>query len=213
MAAAQSRCGLDVQQTSVQQLTHLICPSRSSLVSKPIYCFCCHRIIIQHIQLGHHSMREKELSNILIAPKFNQLQWMSRSSSCCIDLEQIIVRRSSAVKLMRRHHESVDDTDDGTISTAWPSLNLSGMYPSLSAPTTHGCPSATKHMSPMYTTDVTATNTLHVVSAARAWNALASSVRSAPSLLQFRRDLQTALHVSVIVLFTIVSCCVTDCNR
>ena len=30
--------------------------------------------------------------------------------------------------------------------------------------------------------------------------------------LQFRRDLKTALHVSVIVLFTIVSSCVTDCN-
>ena len=50
------------------------------------------------------------------------------------------------------------------------------------------------------------------VTAARAWNALPSSVRSAPSLLQFRRDLKTALHVSVIVLFTIVSSCVTDCN-
>jgi len=31
---------------------------------------------------------------------------------------------------------------------------------------------------------------------------MSSSVRSAPSLLQFRRDLKTALHVSVIVLFT-----------
>ena len=39
---------------------------------------------------------------------------------------------------------------------------------------------------------------------------LDSSVRSAPSLLQFRRDLKTALHVSVIVLFTIVSSCVTQ---
>ena len=47
---------------------------------------------------------------------------------------------------------------------------------------------------------------------ARAWNALPSSVRSAPSLLQFRRDLKTALHVLVIVLFTIVSSCETDCN-
>ena len=42
--------------------------------------------------------------------------------------------------------------------------------------------------------------------------ALPSSVRSAPSLLQFRRDLNTALHVSVIVLFTVVSGYVTDCN-
>jgi len=51
------------------------------------------------------------------------------------------------------------------------------------------------------------------VTAARAWNALPSSVRSAPSsLLQFRRDLKTALHVSLIVLFTVVSSCVTDCN-
>jgi len=34
------------------------------------------------------------------------------------------------------------------------------------------------------------------VTAARAWNALSSSVRSAPSLLQFRRDLKTALFQS-----------------
>jgi len=50
------------------------------------------------------------------------------------------------------------------------------------------------------------------VTAARSWNALPSSVRSAPSLLQFCRDLKTALHVSVIVLFAIVFGCVTDCN-
>jgi len=34
------------------------------------------------------------------------------------------------------------------------------------------------------------------VTAAQAWNALPSSVRSAPSLLQFRRDLRTALFQS-----------------
>ena len=34
------------------------------------------------------------------------------------------------------------------------------------------------------------------VTAARAWNALPSSVRSAPSLLQFRRDLKTTLFQS-----------------
>jgi len=34
------------------------------------------------------------------------------------------------------------------------------------------------------------------VTAARAWNALPSSVRSAPSVLQFRRDLKTALFQS-----------------
>jgi len=34
------------------------------------------------------------------------------------------------------------------------------------------------------------------VTAARAWNALPSSIRSAPSLLQFRRDLKTALFQS-----------------
>ena len=53
------------------------------------------------------------------------------------------------------------------------------------------------------------------VIAARAWNALPSSVRSAPSLLQFRRELKTALHVSVIVYsspVTTVPSCVTDCN-
>jgi len=34
-------------------------------------------------------------------------------------------------------------------------------------------------------------------------NALPSSVRSVPLLLQFRRDLKTAVHVSVIVLVQI----------
>ena len=34
------------------------------------------------------------------------------------------------------------------------------------------------------------------VTAARAWNSLPSCVRSAPSLLQFRRDLKTALFQS-----------------
>jgi len=48
------------------------------------------------------------------------------------------------------------------------------------------------------------------VTAARVWNALPSSVRSAASLLQFLCNLKTAL--SVIILFTIVSSCVTDCN-
>ena len=54
------------------------------------------------------------------------------------------------------------------------------------------------------------------VTAARAWDALPSSVRSVPSsLLQFRRDLKTRPQdgtVSVIVLFTTVSSCVTDCT-
>jgi len=37
----------------------------------------------------HHSMREEILSNILVEPTFNQLQWMSPSSSCCINLKHI----------------------------------------------------------------------------------------------------------------------------
>ena len=64
----------------------------------------------------------------------------------------------------------------------------------------------------MHTRRTTLGDRAFPVTAARAWNALPSSVRSAPSLLQFRRDFKTALHVSVIVLFTIVSSCVTDCN-
>jgi len=39
-----------------------------------INCLCHHRIIIQHIPLGHHSMREEIRSNIFVAPTFNQLQ-------------------------------------------------------------------------------------------------------------------------------------------
>jgi len=43
------------------------------------------------------------------------------------------------------------------------------------------------------------------VTAARAWNALPSSVRSAPSsLLQFRRDLKTALHVFFIFCYSTI---------
>jgi len=49
------------------------------------------------------------------------------------------------------------------------------------------------------------------VAAARAWNDLPPSVRSAPSLLQFRRDLKMVLFQSLYS-FTIVSSCVTDSN-
>jgi len=49
------------------------------------------------------------------------------------------------------------------------------------------------------------------------WQVASSSSSSShthphPSLLQFRRDLKTALHVSVIVVFTVVFGCVTDYN-
>jgi len=47
------------------------------------------------------------------------------------------------------------------------------------------------------------------MTAARAWNSLPSSVRSAPSLLQFRRDLKTALFQSS---YSSLFGCVTDCN-
>ena len=76
-------------QTSVQKQTHLLCPFSFQFSLETIYCFRCHRIIIQHIPLRYHSMTEKELSNILHAPTFNQLQWMSTSSFCCINLEHI----------------------------------------------------------------------------------------------------------------------------
>jgi len=74
MAAPESRCGLEVQQTSVQNRPIFFARSRSSLVLKPFTVFACHRMIIQRIPLGHHSTREKELSNILSAPTFNRLQ-------------------------------------------------------------------------------------------------------------------------------------------
>ena len=84
---------------------------------------------------------------------------------------------------------------------------------------TEMCPNThthTRYMRPLLVIPSTRRTTLgdraFPVTAARAWNALPSSVRSAPSLLQFRRDLKTALHVSVIVLFTIVFGCVTDCS-
>jgi len=76
MAAPEFRHGLEVQQTSVQKQSkeHLLCPFPFQFSLETINCLCHHRIIIQHIPLGHHSMREEILSNILVAPTFNQLQ-------------------------------------------------------------------------------------------------------------------------------------------
>ena len=73
-AAPDLRHGLEVQRTSVQKQTHLLCPFTFQLGLETINCPCHHRIIIQHIPLGHHSMREEIFSNIPVAPTFNQLQ-------------------------------------------------------------------------------------------------------------------------------------------
>ena len=74
MAAPEFRYGLEVQQTSVQKQTHLLCPFPFQFSLETINCLCHHRIIFQHIPLGHHSMREEILSNILVAPttSFNE---------------------------------------------------------------------------------------------------------------------------------------------
>ena len=71
MAAPEFRYGLEVQQTSVQKQTHLLCPFPFQFSLETINCLCHHRIIIQHIPLGHHSIREEILPNILVAPTFN----------------------------------------------------------------------------------------------------------------------------------------------
>jgi len=71
MAAPEFRYGLEVQQTSVQKHTHLLCPFPFQFSLETINCLCHHRIIIQHIPLKHHSMREV-LFNILVAPTFNE---------------------------------------------------------------------------------------------------------------------------------------------
>ena len=78
MAAPDLRHGLEVQRTSVQKQTHLLCPFTFQLGLETMNCLCHHRIIIQHIPLGHHSMREEIFSNIPVAPTFNQLQWLHR---------------------------------------------------------------------------------------------------------------------------------------
>ena len=59
MAAPELRYGLEVQQTSVQKQTHLLCPFPFQFGLETINCLCHHRIIIQHVPLGHHSMREE----------------------------------------------------------------------------------------------------------------------------------------------------------
>ena len=72
MAAPEFRYGLEVQQTSVQKHTHLLCPFPFQFSLETINCLCHHSIIIQHIPLKHHSMREEVLFNILVAPTFNE---------------------------------------------------------------------------------------------------------------------------------------------
>ena len=63
-AAPELRHGPEVQRTSVQKQTHLLCPFTFQFGLETINCLCHHRIIIQHIPLGHHSMGEEILSNI-----------------------------------------------------------------------------------------------------------------------------------------------------
>ena len=70
-AAPESRHSLEAQRTSVQKQTHLLCPFPFQFSLETIKCLRHHRIIIQHIPLGHHSIREEILCNILIAPTFN----------------------------------------------------------------------------------------------------------------------------------------------
>jgi len=67
MAATESRYGLEVQQTSEYQSKNrpiFFCPFSFQFSLETICCFCCHRFIMQHIPLGHHSMREKGLSTV-----------------------------------------------------------------------------------------------------------------------------------------------------
>ena len=78
-AALELRHGPEAQRTSVQKQTHLLCPFTFQFDLETINCLCHHRIIIQHIPLGHHSMREEILSNIAVAPTFNQLQLINFS--------------------------------------------------------------------------------------------------------------------------------------
>ena len=52
MAAPEFRYGLEVQQTSVQKQSHLLCLFPFQFSLETINCLCRHRIIIQHIPLG-----------------------------------------------------------------------------------------------------------------------------------------------------------------
>jgi len=76
MAAPESRYGLEVQQTSVKNRPIFFARSRPSLVLKPFTVFAATESLsnIPHIPFGHHSMRERVLSNVLVAPTFNRLQ-------------------------------------------------------------------------------------------------------------------------------------------
>ena len=70
MAAPESHYGFEVQQTSVQNRPIFFARSRSSLVLKPFTVFAITESAYSTwTPLGE---REKKLSNILIAPTFNQ---------------------------------------------------------------------------------------------------------------------------------------------
>jgi len=66
--------------------------SRSSLVLKPLTVFTITSMLSSIFHLDTTRWEKIEiLSNILVAPTFNQLQWMSPGSSCCINLKHLQV--------------------------------------------------------------------------------------------------------------------------
>ena len=78
MAAPESRHSPEVQQTSVQNRPVFFARSRSSLVLKPLTVFAITEYLSSIFHLDTTRWEKKYFLIILVAPTFNQLQWMSR---------------------------------------------------------------------------------------------------------------------------------------
>ena len=67
LAAPESRCGLEVQQTSVQQQTHLLCPFSVQFSLETIYCFSCRSLTESLFSIFHLDTTRREKKNFLIS--------------------------------------------------------------------------------------------------------------------------------------------------
>ena len=70
--------------------THLLCPFSFQFSLETIYCLCRHRIIIQHIPLGHQYTTRWEKKYFLISLLHRHLTSFSECPRpCCINLKHI----------------------------------------------------------------------------------------------------------------------------
>ena len=108
MAAPESRCGLEVQQTSVKKQTHFLCPFSFQFSLETIYCFCCHRII-------RHTLGDKKLHLAMRAD--NTPAGLSVLAECTTDVRQWYLQNGLQLNpgqvrsSYHRNHQSAASSD------------------------------------------------------------------------------------------------------